>query len=109
RYRRYAWVVVVASVIVNLLVFAGSAYMLLVYDSVLPSRSEPTLFGLFAMLALIYLVQGALEQIRSEALLAFANGVHHDLVRPVHHAAVTRALQTQRESQGVQLIRDLDQ
>lgn len=109
RYRRYAWIVVIASVIVNLLVFAGSAYMLLVYDSVLPSRSEPTLFGLFAMLALIYVVQGALELIRAEAMLALANGVHGDLVEPVHHAAVTRSLQTQREAAGVQLLRDLDQ
>lgn len=109
RYRRYVWVVVLASVIVNLLVFAGSVYMLLVYDSVLPSRSQPTLFGLFAMLALVYLVQGALELIRSEALLGLANGIHHDLVGPVHHAAVSRSLKTQRESSGVQLIRDLDQ
>jgi PrtD family type I secretion system ABC transporter len=109
RYRRYVVIVVIASVIVNLLVFTGSAYMLLVYDSVLPSQSEQTLWGLFAMLVLVYLLQGVLEQIRSEALLSIANGVHRDLVEPVHRAAVARSLQTQKESQGVQLIRDLDQ
>jgi ATP-binding cassette subfamily C protein len=109
RYRRYVVIVVIASVIVNLLVFAGSAYMMLVYDSVLPSRSEQTLWGLFVMLALVYLMQGVLEQIRSEALLSMANGVHRDLVEPVHRAAVMRSLQTQKESQGVQLVRDLDQ
>jgi len=107
RYRRYVWVV--ASIVVNLLVFAGSVYMLLVYDSVLPSRSEPTLYGLFAMLVLIYLLQGALQTIRSEALLSLANGVHRDLLEPVHHAAVTRSLHAQRESEGLQLTRDLDQ
>jgi ATP-binding cassette subfamily C protein len=94
---------------VNLLVFTGSVYMLLVYDSVLPSRSEPTLYGLFAMLIIVYLIQGALEVIRSEAMLAIANGVHQDLVEPVHHAAVGRTLQTQRDSNGLQLVRDLDQ
>jgi ATP-binding cassette subfamily C protein len=109
RYRHYLWVVVLASVLVNLLVFAGSVYMLLVYDSVLPSRSVPTLFGLFVMLALVYLVQGVLEVIRSEAMLGLANGVHQDLVQPVHRAAVARSLQTQREASGVILIRDLDQ
>jgi ATP-binding cassette subfamily C protein len=109
RYRRYVWVVVLASTIVNLLVFAGSIYMLLVYDSVLPSRSEPSLYGLFAMLVVIYLLQGALEAIRSEALLSLANNVHRDLLEPVHHAAVTRSLQTQRENNGLQLTRDLDQ
>jgi len=73
-------------VIVNLLVFAGSAYMLLIYDSVLPSHSQQTLFGLFAMLVLIYLVQAGLEAIRAEALLSMANGIHDDLVAPVRHA-----------------------
>ena len=75
RYRRFLLIVVVASIVVNLLVFAGSAYMLLVYDSVLPSRSEPTLFGLIAMLVLLHLMQGALELNRSEALLSVANGI----------------------------------
>lgn len=109
RYRRYAWIVIIASVVVNLLVFAGAIYMLLIYDSVLPSRSVETLFGLFFMLIVIYLVQGALEIIRSEAMLSVANGVYEDLVEPVHRAAVARTLQTQRESGGVQLVRDLDQ
>ena len=68
-----------ASVFINVLVFAGSAYMMLVYDSVLPSRSVPTLVGLFGMLALVYLFQAAFEAIRSEALLGLANGVHDDL------------------------------
>jgi ATP-binding cassette subfamily C protein len=109
RFRQHVWIVVFASVLVNLLVFAGSVYMMLVYDSVLPSRSEPTLFGLFAMLIVLYLMQGALEAIRSEALLAVANGVHRDLVQPVHHAATVKVQQSQRESQGMQLVRDLDQ
>lgn len=44
----------ITSVILNLLVFTGSLYMMLVYDSVLPSGSLPTLTGLFAMLAMLY-------------------------------------------------------
>ena len=50
RYRSGLILVGAASVMLNVLVFAGSAYMLLVYDSVLPSRSVPTLIGLFGML-----------------------------------------------------------
>ena len=109
RYRSSVWIVVAASALVNLLVFAGSAYMLLVYDSVLPSRSEATLYGLFTMLAVVYLVQAGLEAIRSEALLKFANGVHRDLFEAVHRTAVRRTLSSQRESDGLQLNRDLDQ
>jgi len=98
-----------ASVFINVLVFAGSAYMMLVYDSVLPSRSVPTLVGLFGMLALVYLFQAAFEAIRSEALLGLANGVHDDLFDAVHHATVTRPLRTGPDrGDGLQFIRDLD-
>ena len=68
----------------NVLVFAGSAYMLLVYDSVLPSQSVPTLFSLFGMLVLIYIFQSIFEAIRSEALLGIANGVHDDQIGRAH-------------------------
>lgn len=98
-----------ASVFINVLVFAGSAYMMLVYDSVLPSRSVPTLVGLFGMLALVYLFQALFEAIRSEALLGLANGVHDDLFDAVHHATVTRPLRTGPDrGDGLQFIRDLD-
>ena len=57
RYRLNLRIVAIASVLLNVLMFAGSVYMLLVYDSVLPSRSEPTLFGLFADAHLVYVLQ----------------------------------------------------
>ena len=79
RYKGNFILVGVASVLLNVLVFAGSAYMMLVYDSVLPSRSIPTLVGLFAMLVLLYVFQSVFDAIRSEALLGVANGVHDDL------------------------------
>ncbi|MFX8875769.1 hypothetical protein ABTM97_19580, partial [Acinetobacter baumannii] len=79
RYRGNLMLVGIASTLLNLLVFSGSAYMMLVYDSVLPSRSIPTLVGLFLMLVLLYVFQSVFEAIRSEALLGVANGVHDDL------------------------------
>ncbi len=108
RYRSNLIVIVVASSFVNVLTFGGSLYMMLVYDSVLPSRSIPTLLGLFAMLAFLYLIQGVLEAIRSDSLLGLADGVHNDLFDSVHHSAVSRTLQTQRDAEGLQLTRDLD-
>ncbi|WP_404822901.1 type I secretion system permease/ATPase [Novosphingobium huizhouense] len=98
-----------ASVLLNVLVFAGSAYMMLVYDSVLPSRSIPTLIGLFVMLVLVYAFQAIFEAIRSEALLGVANGVHDDLFEAVHYATVTRPLRNGPEKgDGLQFTRDLD-
>ena len=110
RYRGHLTTVATASVLLNLLVFAGSAYMLLIYDSVLPSRSIPTLLGLFVILALVYLFQTLFEIIRSEAMLGMANGVRADLLEAVHFSAVRRALQNQRgDGDGLQPVRDLDQ
>lgn len=109
RYRPNVMVVVAASVLLNLLVFTGSLYMMLVYDSVLPSQSLPTLGGLFVMLCLLYLFQAGFEAVRAEALLGIANGVHADLFEPVHYAAVDRSLKTGSSNDSLQLTRDLDQ
>ncbi len=109
RYRSGLILVGIASVMLNVLVFAGSAYMLLVYDSVLPSRSVPTLIGLFGMLLLVYAFQSVFENIRSEALLGIANGVHDDLFEAVHYATVTRPLRAGADKgDGLQFTRDLD-
>ncbi|MEY4721376.1 MAG: hypothetical protein RIQ46_1101 [Pseudomonadota bacterium] len=103
-------IVVLASIILNLLVFAGSLYMILVYDSVLPSGSLPTLAGLFLMLGILYLFQFGFDVIRGEALLGIANGVQRDLFEPVHHAAVERNLKSGgTNNDSLQLTRDLDQ
>ncbi|OYW16577.1 MAG: type I secretion system permease/ATPase [Novosphingobium sp. 12-64-8] len=109
RYRANLILVAIASVLLNVMVFAGSAYMMLVYDSVLPSRSIPTLVGLFGMLVLLYIFQAMFEAIRSEALLGVANGVHDDLFSAVHYATVTRPLrQGADKGDGLQFNRDLD-
>lgn len=109
RYKGNFVLVGVASVLLNVLVFAGSAYMMLVYDSVLPSRSIPTLVGLFAMLVLLYVFQSVFDAIRSEALLGVANGVHDDLFEAVHYATVTRPLRMGNDKgDGLQFTRDLD-
>jgi ATP-binding cassette subfamily C protein len=109
RYRSGLILVAIASIMLNVLVFAGSGYMLLVYDSVLPSRSVPTLIGLFGMLLLVYAFQSVFENIRSEALLGIANGVHDDLFEAVHYATVTRPLRAGADKgDGLQFTRDLD-
>ena len=113
RYRGSIALVAMASVLINVLAFAGSAYLMLVYDSVLPSRSVSTLIGLFVMLLVVYAFQAIFEAIRGEALLSVANGLHDDLFEAVHHATVTRSLRTgpgpnPDRGDGLQFIRDLD-
>lgn len=109
RYRSALQLALISSMLMNFLVFAGTIYMMLVYDSVLPSRSIPTLAGLFALVVLIYLFQMVFEAIRSEAMLTVANGVHDDLFAAVHHATTARPLQAAPDKgDGLQPIRDLD-
>ncbi|MGD9664756.1 MAG: type I secretion system permease/ATPase [Novosphingobium sp.] len=110
RYRDKVSIILIASLALNLLVFAGSVYLLMIYDSVLPSRSFPTLFSLFGLLILLYLFQLFFEIIRGEALLRAANGIHSDLWEAVHFATVTRVHKTgRRDGDGLQVNRDLDQ
>ena len=110
RYRRYGLVVIGASVLLNVIAFAGSLYMMLVYDSVLPSSNLGTLAGLFGILLMLYVFQGLFEGIRSDAVLAIANGIHDDLYEPVHFATSRGALGgSARGNDGMQLVRDLDQ
>ncbi len=111
RYRSGLLVALAASSLFNLLVFASSLYLMLVYDSVLPSRSVPTLTGLFAILVLLYVFQFVFDMIRSEALLTVANGVHEDLSPTVNQAVVNRVLRhgPAPEGDGQQPLRDLDQ
>jgi ATP-binding cassette subfamily C protein len=105
-YRGNVRVVLIASVLLNLLVFGGSLYMLLIYDMVIPGGSVATLAGLFLMVILLYLLQAGIEAVRSEALLGIANGIHRDMFEPVHHAAAQR--DRLRQGSPLQLTRDLD-
>ncbi|HEY7806445.1 MAG TPA: type I secretion system permease/ATPase [Croceibacterium sp.] len=109
-YRDRLWCVIIASILLNILVFAGSAYSMLVYDSIIPSGSIPTLIALFGILVVVYLFQFTFETLRSEAMLGVANGVHRDLSGRVQHAVVSRALKAGGvPGDGLQPIRDLDQ
>jgi ATP-binding cassette, subfamily C, bacterial PrsD len=110
RYRSSVNVLVLCSLLLNLLTFAGSLYMMMVYDSVLPSGSIPTLFGLFAMILLVYIFQALFEWIRSETMLGIATGVREDLSAPVRFATVNHRLRSgTNDGDGLQLVRDLDQ
>ena len=50
---------------INVLMLTGSFFMLQIYDRVLPSQSVPTLVGLAILATALYILQGALELIRS--------------------------------------------
>lgn len=60
----------------NFLLLGGSLYLMLVYDSVLPSHSLPTLFGLLIMVIIVYIFQAMFDILRSRMLSDV--GAHFD-------------------------------
>ncbi len=58
----------IVSSVLNVLLLGGSMYMMMVYDSVLPSQSIPTLLSLLVLILIVYLFQAGFEIIRSRVL-----------------------------------------
>jgi ATP-binding cassette subfamily C protein PrsD len=102
-------VVGIFSAIINLLMLAGSFYMLQVYDRVLSSRSVPTLIGLTLLLLAAYLLQGVLDAVRVQ-MLARIGARFDEQVSPAAFAAAQKLpLLGFGADLAMQPIRDLDQ
>lgn len=109
-YKRIFMAVFAASAVLNVLLLGGSLYMMLVYDSVLPSRSTPTLFGLLILLGAVYLFQGYFEAMRAGMLADVANALDRRLSRRVQDAISQLRLHGNRSlGDGLIPMRDLEQ
>ncbi|MBS9477707.1 type I secretion system permease/ATPase [Ancylobacter radicis] len=97
------------SAVINLLMLAGSLYMLQVYDRVLSSRSVPTLIGLSVLLLIAYALQGFLDAVRVK-MLARIGARFDEQVSPAAFGAARRlSLAGRRAEEALQPVRDLDQ
>lgn len=85
-FRRELLVIGVLSAIINLLMLSPTLYMLQVFDRVMISRSEFTLFALTAVVVFLYGVQGLCEWLRSRIIIG--SGIRLDAVlnEPVFRA-----------------------
>jgi PrtD family type I secretion system ABC transporter len=99
----------VFSGIINVLVLAGSIYMLQVYDRVLPSRSVPTLIGITVLLVLIYAAFGALDYARIRTLSRIGLGIDRQLRGRVMQAVLLVPIRARQGTDALQSVRDLDQ
>lgn len=61
RYRSAIVALALLSAVLNILLLGGSIYLLMIYDSVLPSHSIPTLVALSVMVTVVYLFKGLFE------------------------------------------------
>lgn len=75
--RAQGWMILGLSAVLNVLALSGAIYMMLVYDSVLPSGSRATLAALTILIALLYLGHGWFDMVRQRLLLRIAATVDH--------------------------------
>lgn len=108
-YRKAFVAVALLSAVLNILVLGGSIYMMMVYDSVLPSHSLPTLFGLLILLIGVYTFQGMFENYRSSILGDIGASLDQALSRRVQRAMGDVALRGgQPAGDGLSPMRDLE-
>ena len=110
RYRTAIVTVAVLSGVLNVLVLAGSIYMMMVYDSVLPSHSLPTLFSLLGMLVVVYIFQGVFDTMRTRILTDVGSALDQELSADVQRVMSDAALKGHHGvGDGMTPMRDLDQ
>ena len=96
------------SVFVNILMLTGPLYMLQVYDRVLGSRSEPTLWALTGLMAFLYLVMGILDYSRGRIMARVGARMQERLDRRVFAAALKRMQQVPGDPLALAAQRDLE-
>ena len=97
------------SAVLNILTLSGSFFMLLVYDSVLPSRSGATLVGLVVLISVLYAFQGVLEVLRARIMGQVGAAADVALSPRVYDLVSRLTLGGRTAEDGLQPLRDLDQ
>jgi ABC-type protease/lipase transport system fused ATPase/permease subunit len=101
--------VAMMSAVLNVLLLGGSIYMMLVYDMVLPGRSVPTLLGLLAIVAVVYVFQAIVEMIRGRMLAGIAGALDMRVRGRVQDVVQRLSVRRAPTADGLQPINDLDQ
>lgn len=93
----------------NILLLSGSIYMMLVYDRVLTSASLPTLWGLFALVCMLFMFQAGFDVLRAWLLSDVGGAVESRLLPRVLDVAHRLAIKAPDTARSQSPIRDLDQ
>ena len=99
---------VVFSIFFNLLVLTGPLYMLQVYDRVLGSRSEATLFALTLLVVFLFIIMGILDHARSRLLARVGATIQQSLEQRVFAAALRRMMALPDDPLARSAQRDLE-
>ncbi len=100
--------VAVFSFFLNLLMLTGPLFMLQIYDRVLPSRSLPTLYILFALVAGLFVILGILDFVRARVLARIGAHVDQRINPRIFNAVMRRGLRTGEERSTTAPLQQLD-
>lgn len=105
------WAILVTSVFTNLLLLVSPIFMLQVYDRVIPSQSEDTLYALMGIAIALIALLAMLEAARSRILANVGRFVDRELSGQVFGSLfrVRAAFGARPGDAGTQPLRDLDQ
>ena len=105
------WAILVTSVFTNLLLLVSPIFMLQVYDRVIPSQSEDTLYALMGIAIALIALLAMLEAARSRILANVGRYVDRELSGQVFGSLfrVRAAYGARPGDAGTQPLRDLDQ
>ena len=96
------------SMFINLLMLTGPLFMLQIYDRVLSSRSLPTLFVLFLLIAGLFAFLGFLEFIRARILTRIGTNVFERIHQRVFDAVIHLSLRTGGSNGSTKPLSDLN-
>lgn len=92
----------------NLLVLTGPMFMLLVYDRVLPGRSEPTLMVLFALVLFLYAMMAGIDTARARIMARIGARSRHHLEARVLEASLRARRRDPPDPRAALALHDLD-
>jgi PrtD family type I secretion system ABC transporter len=98
--------VIIFSAFANLLMFTGPLFMLQVYDRVLVSRSEETLFAISGIVIALLLFYGLLEYARRQVLIRIGTRIQSKISDQVFDASMQR--RTANNLQRSANLKDID-
>ena len=94
--------------VVNILALTGAFYMLQIYDRALTSQSIPTLAALSVLAIGLYLFQGTLDVIRSQALVRLGATVDCRLAPLAHRVSIDMPRYGFSTTESIERVRDVD-
>lgn len=109
RLRSGIFAVALLSAVINILTLAGSIYLMMVYDRVLPGQSVQTLFSLFLLVVVAFAFHGLFDVMRARMLADIASELDQRMSSRVQALELRLALERPDARDRASPIRDLDQ